>query len=249
MEKRFWKTALICLVLAAVLCFVFEGMRFSALLFACAAAVFAAFAWFEKRGKRTLKRILCTLLALGFAFFSVLEFFVVSEAVKREEALQVDAVIVLGAGVNGERPSQALRTRINAAAAYLADLPEDVPVILSGGKGGGENISEAECIRRELAVLGVDASRLILEDKSTDTRENFANSCAILREMGLELSADTRIAIITNDFHLCRSKLLLKDYAEAQAVGVGAPLPWLHLSINYYVREAFALAELLILGG
>ncbi len=249
MQKRLWKAALICLVIAAVLRFVLEGMRFSALLFLCAAAVFAVFAWLEKKGKRTLTRALCALLAVGFLFFSVLEFFVIREAVKRETASQVAAVIVLGAGVNGERPSLTLRGRINAAAACLADLPEDVPVILSGGQGEGEDISEAECMRRELTMLGVDGSSLVLEDKSTDTRENFANSCALLREMGLELSADTRVAIVTSDFHLCRAKLLLNDYAEVQAVGVGASLPWLHLSINYYVREAFALAELLILGG
>ena len=178
-----------------------------------------------------------------------MEFFVVQEAVKGETALQADAVIVLGAGVNGETPSHTLRTRIDTAAAHPSLLDESVPVILSGGQGGGEEISEAECMRRELIRLGVDESRLILEDKSTDTRENFANSCAILRERGFAMDEDTRIAIVTSNFHLCRAKLLLADYTKAQAVGVGAPLPWLYLSVNYYVREAFALAELLILGG
>ena len=29
--------------------------------------------------------------------------------------------------------------------------------------------------------------------------------------------------------------------------GVGAPIPWLHLELNYYIREAFALAKAYVL--
>lgn len=249
MEKYLRRASVLYLVFAAVLYFVFEGMRFSALLFVCAAAVLALLAWLAARKKRTLMRMLCALLALGFAFFAVLEAQVIRGA-NGEYSEDVDAVIVLGAGVNGERPSLSLRTRIDAAAAYIYALPNDVPVILSGGQGGGEDISEAECMRRELKKFSFDDARLILEDKSTDTCENLVNSCEILREMGLDPNdARLRVAIVTNDFHLYRAQLLWEEIAAAQTIGVGAKLPWLHLIVNYYVREAFALAELLVLGG
>ena len=26
-------------------------------------------------------------------------------------------------------------------------------------------------------------------------------------------------------------------------IGVGAPIPWLHLEVNYYLREAFAVVK------
>lgn len=249
-EKRYIIAATVCLAAAFLLRFVLPGVRFSALLFACAAAVFALFAYLTHRGARKLKRILLVLLAFGFAFFAVLEAMVLTGAWGSADTENVDAVIVLGAGVNGERPSLTLQTRIRAAEKYLAALDKSVPVILSGGQGGGEDISEAECMRRELAALGVDETRLVLEEKSTNTRENLTNSCAILREMGLDLSSEeTRIAIITNDFHLYRAKLLWEENATAEAIGVDAKLPWLFLSVNYYVREAFALAKLLVLGG
>lgn len=249
MEKNLRRASAVCLVLAAVLRFVLEGMRFSALLFVCAAAVLWALAWLVKRKKRALLRVLCALLALGFAFFAFLEAQVILGA-NGGYSTDIDAVIVLGAGVNGERPSLTLRTRIDAAAAYIFGLPQNIPVILSGGQGGGEDISEAECMRRELEKFGFADARLILEDKSTDTRENLANSCEMLREMGLDPSdARLRVAIVTSDFHLCRAKRLWEEIAAAQTVGVGAKLPWLHLQLNYYVREAFALAELLVLGG
>jgi hypothetical protein len=68
--------------------------------------------------------------------------------------------------------------------------------------------------------------------------------------MGLDPNdARLRVAIVTNDFHLHRAQLLWEEIAAAQTIGVGAKLPWLHLIVNYYVREAFALAELLVLGG
>ena len=58
-------------------------------------------------------------------------------------------VVVLGCQVVGERPSVMLRQRIHTAYTYLSAHPEAV-CIATGGKGDNENISEAECIRREL---------------------------------------------------------------------------------------------------
>ena len=54
-------------------------------------------------------------------------------------------VVVLGAGVNGTVPSQALRERLEAARDYLARYPEAVAV-LSGAQGDGESITEARCM-------------------------------------------------------------------------------------------------------
>ena len=107
---------------------------------------------------------------------------------------------MLGAGVNGETPSLTLRTRIDAAAAYLEEHP-DVPVVLSGGQGPGEAITEAECMRRALVRRGADESRLYPEERSTSTQENLRYSRAILEELGVDPAR--RVAIVTSDFHLC----------------------------------------------
>lgn len=67
------------------------------------------------------------------------------------------AVIVLGAGVNGTEPSLSLRTRLDAALDYLERWPE-IPVVLTGGQGYGEEITEAACMYAYLTEHGVDPS-------------------------------------------------------------------------------------------
>ncbi|MCD7909341.1 MAG: YdcF family protein, partial [Clostridium sp.] len=68
--------------------------------------------------------------------------------------------VVLGAAVKGDTPGQALRGRIEAAARYLKENPRTTAIV-SGGKGPGEDITEAECMERELVRLGVPPERIM----------------------------------------------------------------------------------------
>lgn len=80
-------------------------------------------------------------------------------------AIPADAVIVLGAGVNGTEPSLSLRTRLDAALDYLEENP-DVPVVLTGGQGYGEEITEAQCMYDYLTTRGVTSERILLEEQA-----------------------------------------------------------------------------------
>lgn len=250
-ERRLLLAAVIFLVLEVLLRMV-PGLRFSALLCLCAAAVLVVLSVLEhgaSRGCRAAvwgRRVLLALLAVGFALFAALEAMVVRGAQADMADVPVSAVIVLGAGVNGETPSLSLRTRIDAAEEYLRTHPE-VPVILSGGQGEGEWISEAECMRRALVRRGVDEKRLRLEERSTSTRENMVYSRALLEQMGVDLTQ--RVAIVTSDFHLCRARLMW----DGKTVAVPAHMPsspyYLGLTVNYYIREAFGLAAYYAYGG
>ena len=80
----------------------------------------------------------------------------------------LDYIIVLGAHVAGTRLSKALLERTRRALRYLEENPE-TRAVLSGGQGQGEQISEAEAMYRYLTEHGIDGSRLILEDRSTNT--------------------------------------------------------------------------------
>lgn len=151
-----------------------------------------------------------------------------------------DAVIVLGAGVNGTVPSLALATRIDVAADYLEAHP-DVPAILSGGQGPGEDITEARAMYDALTKRGIEPGRLILEERSTSTAENFRYSGELLAESGMDMSEST-IAVVTNDFHCFRAGMIARR-AGLTVFELPAELPWKWLSVNYYVREAFALVK------
>ena len=117
----------------------------------------------------------------------------------------LDYVIVLGAHVSGEEPSRALLKRLEAAYAY-AEKNQDTVLLLSGGKGSGEDISEAECMFRYLSKRGIEKKRLIREDRSTTTKENL-EFCAALSH---ETPRESRTGILSNDFHVYRALALAK---------------------------------------
>ena len=238
-----------CLLLVAVLSLtVIPGIRFSgylalALTGVCVLAIILG-RWAEKsRIGKTCKRIFLVGLAAALLLFLTVEGLLLSHGERDNSALPVDAVIVLGAGVNGETPSLILWSRITAAAAYLEGHP-DVPVVLSGGQGPGEAISEAACMRRELTARGVEEDRLLLEDRSTSTAENFAFSKEILEAHGIDTDTAV-IAVVTSDFHCFRAHLIAQREGLT-VIDVPAEVDWLLLNANYYIREFFALGKTLI---
>ena len=250
-ERRLIAASLVFLAMEVLLRMI-PGMRFSALLCLCAAAVLVVLSVLERgascgcRAAVWGRRVLLALLAVGFAFFAVLEAMVVRGSRTDTSGEPVSAVIVLGAGVNGETPSLALRTRIDAAAAYLESHP-DIPVVLSGGQGPGEAISEAECMRRALVRRGADEGRLWLEERSTSTRENLLYSRTLLEQMGVDLTR--RVAVVTSDFHLCRARLMWDGETAAVPAHMPSSPYFLGLTVNYYIREAFGLAAYFVYGG
>ena len=188
---------------------------------------------------RVGRTVLGVLVCAGLIVFTIFEIPVVRDAHTDTDA-HPDTIIVLGAGVNGETPSLTLRTRIDAAAAYLEEHP-DVPVVLSGGQGPGEAITEAECMRRALVRRGVDESRLYPEERSTSTQENLRYSRAILEELGVDPAQ--RVAIVTSDFHLCRARLMWGGDTAAVPAHLPSTLYFQCLTVNYFIREAFGLAR------
>ena len=86
-----------------------------------------------------------------------------------------DYAIILGAKVNGEIPSLSLQYRLDAALDYAKENPH-VYLILSGGQGAGEHISEAKAMKRFLVENGIQEERLLIEDMSTSTYENLLYS-------------------------------------------------------------------------
>ena len=118
-------------------------------------------------------------------------------------------LFVLGTTVDGTEPSPMLADRIEAAARYMEKNPKVIAVV-TGGKADEENISEAQCMYNGLTALGIDPSRILLEDQATSTAENFEFSVALLeKELG---SCPKRIGVLSSEFHLARAKMIGKSY-------------------------------------
>ena len=188
------------------------------------------------RTAATLRECYLIFLAVCVAGFVVLQVLITSGS--RYDAENAGVIIVLGAGIYGETPSSVLASRLDAAIEYAA-MHEDVVVIVSGGQGQGEAISEAEAMRRYLARRGVRESNILMEEKSTSTRENIAYSLALMEDAGLDPD-NTKIAVVTNEFHLFRAKRIAGKLG-IDAEGIPAKTPYLTTRVIYQCREAAAV--------
>ncbi len=186
-----------------------------------------------------IRHLLLAVICMALLFFLVAEGCIVSKMTQQGEP-GLEYVIVLGAQVKGDHPSRALKKRILKAAEYLQENP-DTRAILSGGQGPGEDITEAECMRQVLVDLGVGEDRLILENRSTSTRENLIYSAR------LAPVKDAKVGLITQNFHLYRSLKLAAKQGYRNICGIAAPSEWMYQP-HFMVREAFALVKEKLVG-
>ena len=247
MRKRWVVLAIVLLAAEVSLRLLYSPMRFTAFLLLCAAALSLVWGFLEARRARKpfriARRVLVGLLALGLALFAALEVQVIRWS-RTDWETQPAAVVVLGAGVNGTEPSLSLLVRLEAALDYISDKP-DIPIVVTGSKGPGEDISEAECMADWLIAHGVERGRVLLEDQADNTEENIRYSREILREQGVDATAN--IAVVSADYHLYRASLY---WGTPGMVPVAAHMPGRYwtLTANYYIREALAAASLLVFG-
>lgn len=174
--------------------------------------------------------ILITVAALYFGFLQ----FKISQYSHLGPPKNADYLIILGARVKGTIPSLALEARIQAAADYLMKNKETI-AIASGGQGPGEDISEAESIKRELVLLGIDESRIVLEDRSTDTNENIMFS-----KIFIPKGAKSGL-IVTNNFHQYRAQMIAEDH-DLKVTGIPAKTPRIAIPKSYS-REYLAITK------
>lgn len=146
-----------------------------------------------------------------------------------------DYLIVLGAQIYDHGPSIVLKYRLDTAAEYLSEHP-DVVCIVSGGKGYNEPYTEAEGMAKYLTEKGIDKSRIMLEDKSTNTVENirFSKEIADLDRK--------RVAIVTNNFHMFRALHIAKKQGLEGVQGLSAGSNPFYLP-NNMLREFFGVVK------
>ncbi|MBQ9885859.1 MAG: YdcF family protein [Lachnospiraceae bacterium] len=186
-----------------------------------------------------LKAVLAVGL-IAFAFlFAVVEGTIISNAVKQPQK-GADYVLVLGAKVNGTVPSLSLMYRINKAYDYLVEN-ENTKAIVCGGKGNDENISEAEAMKNSLIAKGIDESRIIVEDKSTSTKENIEFA------MKLMDSPDSSVVVTTNSYHVFRAVGIAQKAGLKTASGNPAGCVW-RLIPQDFTREFFAVIKDFLVG-
>ena len=190
-----------------------------------------------------LWRLTVILVCIGLIYFCIVELPIVKNSRTDEDAGRKYGV-VLGAQVLGDRPSRSLLYRLNGALEFLWFNPESV-VIVSGGQGEGEDITEAQCMFEWLVDKGVEPERIIMEHRATSTMENLEYSFEIIRQLGDE--PDGNVTILSSNYHLYRAKEMARMQgvdAAGFACSPGNPI----LALNYFICEAFGVTHLWIFG-
>ncbi|WP_199173639.1 YdcF family protein [Sporosarcina sp. P3] len=147
--------------------------------------------------------IMVVLIITSLGMFWMLPGDRIKQAQQMKANGKYEYAIILGAKVNGEIPSLSLRYRLESAVEYATQYPH-VQLVLSGGQGKDEDISEAEAMYRYLQEHGIAKERLVFEDQSTSTYENLQFSQSMIPEV-------EGVTIISSDYHLARARFLARQ--------------------------------------
>ena len=167
--------------------------------------------------------------------FILIEGLIIQAAISKHSE-KSDYLVILGAGLRGEIPSTALFQRLYTSLEYIKINP-NVKIVVSGGKGPGESITEAEAMKRFLIKHGVEKGQIVKEENSTSTLENMKFTTKIIDK--LDKKENIEVTIVTNNFHMLRAKFLAQRQG-LKAYGYPAPLHPM-LVPTCFVREYLAV--------
>lgn len=172
---------------------------------------------------------------LGFAvFFGGMLVFLAAFPCCVSKADGTEAILIVpGAPVYQGRPTPNLICRAKGAQSWLVQHPKCIAV-LSGGNG--KPLSEAECMAS--LILDISPQKLLLEQRSTTTKENFQFSSELMLQNGYSKSQP--VAVTTNRFHIYRLRRYPKQAGFTDIRFLVLPTPK-KSALVWYFREAVAI--------
>jgi len=179
-----------------------------------------------------MRRILA--IALGaFALLWLASLAAVVRAARHDAARPADAIVVLGAAQYNGHPSPVFKARLDHAA-QLFRRHFAPRLIVTGGVGAGDSLSEAVVARRYLKETGIPES-LVTADTAGRTSE------ASLRGVSADLpSGRRRVILVSDGFHMFRLGIV------ARRVGLdplGSPAPTSPIRRSRRTEALYLLAE------
>lgn len=163
--------------------------------------------------KKGVKSAIAVLGAVSSAFLAAEGVFlakIINDA-KKEYKDELHYLFILGGLIIGEEtPSEHLMKRIEKAAEYLKSHPDTIAITCGGCFREGQKKSEALIIKDRLTERGIGADRIILEDSSTTTNENFSFGKGILSEHSKKELYELKVGFLSSDYHLFRAGIIAK---------------------------------------
>ncbi len=162
--------------------------------------------------------ILVSVAVIYFAVTAGLYMPFVIRKAKKKYRDDCEYLMILGGDIIGaDTPSPQLLERMKEAAVYLKENPRCMIVPCGGCFRPGQKKSEAQIIADYLISQGIDKCRIILEDKSTTTFENFLFAVEIIKKHSGKDIDDVKIAFLSSTYHIHRSSVI------ARACGIKEP--------------------------
>ncbi len=192
----------------------------------------------NKMPKTGIFKLFKILSLIGFALIFIMLLFIFINGAVNTVDFNEEAVIVLGCGIKGEEVTGTLKRRLDKCIEY-ANINNNAIIVVSGGQGPQEDITEALAMERYLIDNGISSERIIKEDMATSTYENFVFSKNILDN---KFKDEYKIVYITNRFHIYRAGKLA-EIAGLNAEGYGAEDDMRAMSVSY-LREILAVIKL-----
>lgn len=165
---------------------------------------------------------------------------------RRDEARAADVIVVLGAAQYDGRPSPVLKARLDHAV-ELYERGIAKTLIMTGGVGPGDTVSEAVVSRRYASRAGVPAEAILVEKTGLTTLQSMRAVGRMMEERGLESAV-----LVSDPFHMLRLKLLARRVGFR---GYTSPTRTSPISESrsaerkFLLRESFSLPFALIEAG
>lgn len=146
-----------------------------------------------------------------------------------------DCAIVLGAALDGVKPSPVFEGRLeHAIALYQKGIVKRV--LLTGGVGKGSKTAESEAGRDYLLEHGVPADAIAMEKESHTTHANLVEAKKVMASKG-----DRTAVIVSDPLHLYRASSMAKGL-QMETVSSGSPTTRYQ---NWSSKGPFLLREVL----
>jgi uncharacterized SAM-binding protein YcdF (DUF218 family) len=155
-------------------------------------------------------------------------------AARHDNAAPADAIVVLGAAQYNGRPSPVFRARLDHAASLLRRrlAPH---LLVTGGVGKGDTVSEATVGRRYLIAQGADSAAVVAISTGHSTEPSLQAAAVWILGHG-----GRRAILVSDDFHMLRLSITARRLGLAP---LGSPARQSPIAANRRLELVYLLAE------
>lgn len=160
----------------------------------------------------TIFFIIAIILILGLNFYIKLK--TKDKIIGRQDVKEIeniDCILILGAGVRGEKPTHMLEDRLLEGISLYND--EIAPKIIMSGDHGREEYDEVNIMKKFAIDRGVKSEDIFMDHAGFSTYESLYRA--------KEIFEAKRIIIVTQKYHLYRA-LYIAEALDIEAYGIAS---------------------------